>query len=144
MWQTKCASVVPKNLGLGVDFRPCSEGDILTGCPQSVLESIQMQHRSLVNSFSSMEKRKIASFSSSFNLIHLVQGLPQYFESGKASFSLIYLVQSLRQNLESGQANQNGITNQRAVSTLHYSLFSIYNLLCSQSNRLISFCFFER
>ena len=27
MWQTKYASAVPKNLGVGVDFRPCSEGD---------------------------------------------------------------------------------------------------------------------
>ena len=30
MWQTKYASAVPKNLGVGVDFRPCSEGDFLT------------------------------------------------------------------------------------------------------------------
>jgi hypothetical protein len=28
----KC-SAIPKNLGLGFDFRPCSEGDFLTGCP---------------------------------------------------------------------------------------------------------------
>ena len=27
------ASAVPKNLGLGVDFRPCIEGDFLTGRP---------------------------------------------------------------------------------------------------------------
>ena len=27
MWQTKYASAVPMNLGLGFDFRPCSEGD---------------------------------------------------------------------------------------------------------------------
>ena len=33
MWQTKYASAVPKNLGAGVDFRPCSEGDFLTGRP---------------------------------------------------------------------------------------------------------------
>ena len=25
MWQTKYASDVPKNLGLGLNFRPCSE-----------------------------------------------------------------------------------------------------------------------
>ena len=25
MWQTKYASAVPKNLGLGLNFRPCSE-----------------------------------------------------------------------------------------------------------------------
>ena len=31
MWQTKSASAIPKNLGLGVDFWPCSEGDFLTG-----------------------------------------------------------------------------------------------------------------
>ena len=30
MWQTKYALAVPKNLGVGVDFRPCSEGDFLT------------------------------------------------------------------------------------------------------------------
>ena len=27
------ALAVPKHLGLGVDFRPCSEGDFLTGRP---------------------------------------------------------------------------------------------------------------
>ena len=31
--QTKYASAVPKNLGLGFDFWPCSEGDFLTGRP---------------------------------------------------------------------------------------------------------------
>ena len=36
MWQTKYATAVPKNLGVEVDFRPCSEGNILTGRPQSV------------------------------------------------------------------------------------------------------------
>ena len=29
----KYALAVPKNLGVGVDFRPCSEGDFLTGRP---------------------------------------------------------------------------------------------------------------
>ena len=29
MWQTNYASAVPKNLGSGVDFRPCSEGNLL-------------------------------------------------------------------------------------------------------------------
>ena len=33
MWQTKYASDVHKNLGLGLDFRPCSEDHFLTGCP---------------------------------------------------------------------------------------------------------------
>ena len=31
MWQTNYASAVPKILGVGVDFRPCSEGNFLTG-----------------------------------------------------------------------------------------------------------------
>ena len=29
MWQTKYALAVPKNLGVGVDFQPCSEDDFL-------------------------------------------------------------------------------------------------------------------
>ena len=33
MWQPKYASVVFKNLGVGVDFRPSSEDDYLTGRP---------------------------------------------------------------------------------------------------------------
>ena len=37
MWQTKYASAVPKNLGVGVNFRPCSEGYFLSGRPLSVL-----------------------------------------------------------------------------------------------------------
>ena len=40
MWQTKYALAVPKNLGVGVDFWPCSEGDFLTGRLQSVLRTI--------------------------------------------------------------------------------------------------------
>ena len=36
MWQTKYASAVPKKLGVGVEFRPCCEGNFLTGRPQSV------------------------------------------------------------------------------------------------------------
>ena len=39
MWQTKYASAVHKNSGVGVDFRPCSEDDFLTGRPQSVMGS---------------------------------------------------------------------------------------------------------
>ena len=30
MWQTKYASAVPKNSGLGFDFQPCSEGNFFT------------------------------------------------------------------------------------------------------------------
>ena len=33
MMQTKYASAVPKNLGLGFDFRLCSEDDFLIECP---------------------------------------------------------------------------------------------------------------
>jgi hypothetical protein len=33
MWQTKYASAVPKNLGLGVDFQSSSKGDFHTGRP---------------------------------------------------------------------------------------------------------------
>ena len=40
MWQTKYASAVPKNLGLGLNFRPCSEGYFLSGCPLSVVTII--------------------------------------------------------------------------------------------------------
>ena len=36
MWQTKYAWAVPKNLGLGFDFRLCNEGDFLTRRLQSV------------------------------------------------------------------------------------------------------------
>ena len=38
MWQTKYASAVPKNLGLGLNFRPCSEGYFLSGRPYSVMK----------------------------------------------------------------------------------------------------------
>ena len=31
--KTKYASAVPKNLGMGLDFRPCSEGDFITQRP---------------------------------------------------------------------------------------------------------------
>ena len=37
MRHAKYALAVPKNLGVGVDFRPCSESDFLTGRPQYVL-----------------------------------------------------------------------------------------------------------
>ena len=33
MWQTKYASTVTKNLGLGLNFRTCSEGYFLSGRP---------------------------------------------------------------------------------------------------------------
>ena len=33
MWKTKYASAIPKNVGVGVDFRPCSEGDFPTRRP---------------------------------------------------------------------------------------------------------------
>ena len=36
MWQTKYASAAPKNLGLGVNFWPFSEGYFFSGRPWSV------------------------------------------------------------------------------------------------------------
>ena len=36
MGQTKYASAVSKDLGLGLNFRPCSEGYFFFGRPQSV------------------------------------------------------------------------------------------------------------
>ena len=39
MWQTKYASAVPKNLGVEVNFRPCSEGHFLSGRPYSVFHT---------------------------------------------------------------------------------------------------------
>ena len=33
MWQTKYALAISKNLGSGVDFQLCSEGNFLTGRP---------------------------------------------------------------------------------------------------------------
>ena len=30
MWQTKYAAAIPKNLGVGVNFWPCSEGYFLS------------------------------------------------------------------------------------------------------------------
>ena len=43
MWQTKYASAVPKNLGVEVNFRPCSEGYFLSRHPQSVLLRITFE-----------------------------------------------------------------------------------------------------
>ena len=36
IWQTKYASAKPKNLGVGVNFRPYSEGYFLSVRPKSV------------------------------------------------------------------------------------------------------------
>ena len=36
MWQTKYAAAVPKNLGLGLNLRPCSEGYIFALWPSVV------------------------------------------------------------------------------------------------------------
>ena len=33
MWHTKYAAAIPINLGLGLNFRPCSEGYFLSGRP---------------------------------------------------------------------------------------------------------------
>ena len=37
MWQTKYTLAVPENWGVGVDFRPLSEGVFLSGRPSSVI-----------------------------------------------------------------------------------------------------------
>ena len=42
MWQTKFFLAVPKNLGLGFDFRPCSEGNFLIRRPWS-LSMLQLE-----------------------------------------------------------------------------------------------------
>jgi hypothetical protein len=46
MWQTKYALVVLENLGVGVNFRPCSEGSFLSGHPWSVSQSISISQPS--------------------------------------------------------------------------------------------------
>ena len=46
MWQTKYAPAVPKNLRLGLNFRPCSEGYFLWA---SVVRG--MKHQGLVRTF---------------------------------------------------------------------------------------------
>ena len=43
MWQTKYASAVPKNLGVGVNFRPFSECYFLSGRPQSVTHTFDSE-----------------------------------------------------------------------------------------------------
>ena len=43
MWQTKYAATIPKNLGLGLNFGPCSEGYFLSGRPYSVVPRISGQ-----------------------------------------------------------------------------------------------------
>ena len=45
MWQTKYASAISINLGLGFDFQPCSEGDFLIGPPKSVLYAMLNSER---------------------------------------------------------------------------------------------------
>ena len=44
VWQTKYAATVPKNLGLGLNFWPCSEGYFLSGRPQSVHSGTSFQN----------------------------------------------------------------------------------------------------
>ena len=40
MWQTKYASAVPKNLGVGLNFQSCSEGFFFSGRPWSTFSTI--------------------------------------------------------------------------------------------------------
>ena len=49
MWHTKYTSAVPKNLGVGVDFRPCSESDFLTGHSWSVEWSMTLLLSSMIS-----------------------------------------------------------------------------------------------
>ena len=63
MWQTKYASAVPKNFGLGLNFRPCSEGNFVSGRPWSVLSPKGVEYVFLFFAFlaldrSAMELRK--------------------------------------------------------------------------------------
>ena len=55
MWQTKYAAAIPKNLGVGVNFRPCSEGYFLSGRPESVLCTIALIECKLLSSILKME-----------------------------------------------------------------------------------------
>ena len=40
MWQTKYAAAVPKNLGLGLDFRPCSEDGLRTPSGEKAITAL--------------------------------------------------------------------------------------------------------
>ena len=54
MWQTKYAAAVPKNLGVGVNFRPCSEGYLLSERPWSVPQPIgikSLEEKKVLTSF---------------------------------------------------------------------------------------------
>ena len=48
MWQTKYAAAIPKNLGVGGNFRPCSEGYFLSGRPLSVWKGKQVKKKCIV------------------------------------------------------------------------------------------------
>ena len=57
MWQTKYASPIPKNLGLGLNFRPCSEGYFPVVCDTKYVLPIfsdLKSHRVFGKSFSGM------------------------------------------------------------------------------------------
>ena len=61
MWLTKCALAVTKNLGVRVDFQPCSEGDFLTGFPWSVKKIYYLSRWYLDYLFNLTDtKRKVA------------------------------------------------------------------------------------
>ena len=40
MWQTKYALAIPTNLGVGVDFRPFSEGDFLSSVVGTINDAL--------------------------------------------------------------------------------------------------------
>ena len=77
MWETKYALVIPKNLGLGLNSRPCSESYFLSRCPQSV-DLVNFRRRKitlkvkilLFSTFNAKTTRRpeIFTFNSTFSL----------------------------------------------------------------------------
>ena len=70
MWQTKYAATIPKNLGVGVNFRPCSEGYFLSGRPQSVALP-HLLHKYLVYVINS----NLVITSQNFHLLHFFSAI---------------------------------------------------------------------
>ena len=80
MWQLKYASAVPKNLGVGVDFRPCSEGNSLT-----IASVVRGQPNKVVFSFKGVRKSKNSRFFSCCSQ----QPINTDVEPGLAGWSLL-------------------------------------------------------
>ena len=75
MWQTKYASAVPKNLGLGLNFWPCREGYFVSGCPQSV----HISHITSGEANANATRKKHTTFSKDFMLHHLQDKIPPFW-----------------------------------------------------------------